>query len=345
MKHLISLAIQDSARAVEGIDTDQVRDIASALAEVFRKGNKLVVMGNGGSAADAQHLAAEFTGRYLFDRPPLPAMCLSNISVVTAVGNDYSFQEVFSRQVRAHVKPGDAVLGLSTSGNSANILVAMQAAKEAGAVTISFSGQKGKLREMTDLPLVIPSERTPHIQEAYMVAGHLICGLVESSVFGRKTVFIDRDDTIAKDCPYCAKPDDLMLYPDSPSSIARLNKAGYLVIMVTNQSGVSRGYFSDEMLAKIHARMLESIAAEGGRIDDIFYCPHHPDEGCDCRKPEVGMVRQAMAKYNIDILNSYMVGDADKDMEMGRRCGLRTLQVTEEFSFKDAVDIILGEKD
>lgn len=344
MNHLISLSIQDSARAVESIDPEQVSRIAKALTDVFRAGKKLIVMGNGGSAADAQHLAAEFTGRYLFDRPPLPAMCLSNISVVTAVGNDYSFLEVFSRQIRAHVQPGDAVLGLSTSGNSANVLAAMQAAKEAGALTISFSGSKGKLREVSDLALVIPSERTPHIQEAYMVAGHLICGLVESAVFGRKTVFIDRDDTIAKDCPYCATPEDLLLYPDSPSSIARLNKAGYLVLLVTNQSGVSRGYFSHDMLSKIHQRMVQEIEAEGGRIDDIFYCPHHPDDGCDCRKPEVGMVRQAMTKYNIDLSNSYMVGDAEKDMEMGRRCGLRTLQVTEAFSFKDAVDAILGEK-
>ncbi|MGE4274833.1 MAG: HAD-IIIA family hydrolase [Candidatus Methanomethylophilaceae archaeon] len=341
MSNLITSCIKDSARAVEGIDPEQVQRIADALTQVFRAGRKLVVMGNGGSAADAQHLATEFTGRFLFERPPLPAICLSNISPVTAIGNDYSFNEVFSRQVRAYVQPGDAVLGISTSGGSANILEAIRVAKEAGALTISFSGCRGSLKDISDIALTVPSERTPHIQEAYMVAGHLVCGMVESAVFGRKTVFIDRDDTIAKDCPYCARPEDLELYPDVPSSIARLNQAGYLVLLVTNQSGVSRGYFSHEMLARIHERMLSSIAAEGGRIDDIFYCPHHPDEGCDCRKPEVGMVRQAMAKYNIDLSRSYVVGDSDKDVEMGRRCGMRTYQVTKGFSFQDAVDAIL----
>lgn len=341
MNDIISKSLEGSARTIRGIDPSMLTQIAKILTEAFKKGNKAIFLGNGGSAADAQHLAAEFTGRYLFDRSPLPAICLSNISAVTAIGNDYSFEQVFSRQVQAYATVGDVVIGISTSGNSRNVLEAMKVAKAIGAHTVSFSGPRGKLKESVDLALVIESEHTPHIQESYMVAGHLICELVELALFGKKAVFIDRDDTIAKDCPYCSEPEDLVLFKGVPGSISRLNAAGYLVIMVTNQSGVSRGFFSQDKLTQIHAKMIQDIEAGGGKVDDIFFCPHHPDEGCDCRKPEIGMVHQACRKHHVNLAESFVIGDSDKDVEMARRCGCRSIQVDENLTFKDAVDMIL----
>lgn len=341
MTHIISKSIENSIQAISTINPSEVIQVAGLLIEAFRSGHKAIFLGNGGSAADAQHLAAEFTGRYLFDRPPLPAICLSAISLVTAIGNDYSFEQVFSRQMEAYASSGDVVIGLSTSGNSRNVLEAMKVAKKAGARTVSMSGPKGQLKDCVEVPLIIDSEYTPHIQEAYMVAGHQICEIVEAALFGKKAVFIDRDDTIAKDCPYCSRPEDLILFPGVPGSIARLNAAGYMVIVVTNQSGVARGLFSEEKLAQIHSKMTQDIEMGGGRIDDVLFCPHHPDAGCDCRKPEVGMVHRAYRKHHLNLAESFVIGDSDKDIEMARRCGCRAVQVSENLTFNEAVDMIL----
>ncbi|MBR6910524.1 MAG: HAD family hydrolase, partial [Candidatus Methanomethylophilaceae archaeon] len=119
-----------------------------------------------------------------------------------------------------------------------------------------------------------------------------------------KAVFVDRDDTLAKDVPYCDDPDKFNVYPDVPAAIARLNAAGFLVIVITNQSGIGRGYFDVETLGRVHDKMLSQISAGGGRIDDIFFCPHTPDDHCGCRKPEIGMGLQAVEKYDIDVSQS-----------------------------------------
>lgn len=158
----------------------------------------------------------------------------------------------------------------------------------------------------------------------------------------KRCVFIDRDDTIAKDVPYCDSPDKFVLFPGIPEQIKRLNDAGFLVIMITNQSGINRGYFTEDTLKKIHEKMNFEIEAGGGHIDDIFYCPHRPDENCDCRKPKTQMGEMASKKYDIDLKGSYMVGDSDADMGFGERLGCKTIRVNGSFAFKDAVDVILN---
>jgi len=159
-----------------------------------------------------------------------------------------------------------------------------------------------------------------------------------------KAVFMDRDDTLAKDIPYCSDPDKFEVYPEVPAAIARLNSAGFLVIVITNQSGIGRGYFDVETLNKVHGKMLSQIEVGGGHVDDIFFCPHTPEDNCTCRKPEIGMGQQAVAKYDIDVSQSYMIGDADKDIEFGERLGCkRSFRVDENFSFSDAVDSILSD--
>lgn len=168
-----------------------------------------------------------------------------------------------------------------------------------------------------------------------------MCGIVEREMFGQRAVFIDRDDTIAKDVPYCADPDLFDLFEDVPQAVKRLNDAGYLVIVITNQSGIGRGYFDEETLDSIHAKLKAEVAEAGGHIDDIFYCPHTPDDHCSCRKPEIGMGMAAMMKHGIDPSRSYMIGDHDKDMEFGRRMGCKGIKVSPRFSFSDAVDAIL----
>jgi D-sedoheptulose 7-phosphate isomerase len=161
--------------------------MADSLVDALKKGNKVLLFGNGGSAADAQHIACELAGKFYLDREPLPAIALTtNTSSLTAIGNDYSYEEVFVRQVKALVREGDIAIGISTSGNSPNVLRGIEEAKRLGATTIAFTGRGGRLKELADYILSVPSDDTPRIQEAHITAGHIICYLVEQALFGNK---------------------------------------------------------------------------------------------------------------------------------------------------------------
>lgn len=157
----------------------------AALVTAFKSGNKVLFCGNGGSAADAQHLAAEFSGRFYTDREALPAEALHvNTSYMTAVANDYSYDVVYSRMVQGIGRKGDVLIGLSTSGNSSNIVKALEVAKEKGMVTIGFTGSTGgQMKAICDLLINVPSTDTPRIQESHILLGHIICQLVEEQYF------------------------------------------------------------------------------------------------------------------------------------------------------------------
>jgi D-sedoheptulose 7-phosphate isomerase len=343
MSLLIENELSESASVTSSIDPSQIEGIADAVIASLRHGGKVIFFGNGGSAADAMHLAAELSGRYLMERPAMNGISLTSLSSVTSIGNDYGYDRVFVRQLEACARKGDVAVGLSTSGSSKNIVVALERAKELGLVTVSFTGAGGVIKDMVDLSLVIPSRSTPRIQEAYMCAGHIICGLVERGMFGQKAVFIDRDDTIVKDVPYCAKPEDLRILPGVGASIRRLNEAGYLTVLVTNQSGIGRGYFDETMLERIHEKLRKDLEAEGARLNAIYFCPHLPEGGCGCRKPATGMLERAVRELGIDLRSSYVVGDSENDVAMGRMAGCRTVQVTGDRDFNSAVREILGE--
>jgi D-sedoheptulose 7-phosphate isomerase len=166
-------------------DAKLIKAIAEQIVQAFQRGNKVLLFGNGGSAADAQHIAAELAGKFYLDREPLPALALTtNTSSLTAIANDYSYETVFARQVRGLVKEGDVVIGISTSGNSKNVILGIEEAKRCGAVTVAFTGQGGKFKSLVDYVLSIPSKDTPRIQEAHILAGHIVCYLVEEALFG-----------------------------------------------------------------------------------------------------------------------------------------------------------------
>lgn len=161
---------------------------ADLVAESFRKGGKLMICGNGGSAADCQHLAAEFTSRLTIDfpRPALPALALTtDSSFLTAYANDIDFEGIFARQVEALGKPEDVLLGISTSGGSKNVIRAVEAARSLNARTIVLTGNRGRLRELADIAICVPSESTQHIQETHLAIEHLVCHFVERALFGQ----------------------------------------------------------------------------------------------------------------------------------------------------------------
>jgi D-sedoheptulose 7-phosphate isomerase len=182
-KSSAELQIRESVGVIASLESriDRLMAIADLLTSCLRQGGTIYLCGNGGSAADAQHVAAELVGRFLRERRALPAVALTcNTSILTSIGNDYDFSEIFARQVKAHVGPKDCVIGISTSGRSANVLKAIAAAREAGATTIGFTGAGGHdLAALCDECFLAPSDHTPRIQEAHLVAWHLICDAVE----------------------------------------------------------------------------------------------------------------------------------------------------------------------
>ena len=165
--------------------------------------------------------------------------------------------------------------------------------------------------------------------------------IVERSLFGKVAVFFDRDDTINDDIGHCRRPEDIRIFPGVGKAMKRLNDAGLMTIMITNQSVIGRGWLDEAGLEVIHDKVRKDVLP--GRIDDIFYCPHVPDGGCNCRKPRIGMALQALERYNIDTLNSYMIGDSDRDIEFGEAIGCKSYKVSDDYTFVDAVDDILKE--
>ena len=191
MKHyLIKRNISDSIRIKQKLlESDDIMvdiiKVADLIVEAFNKGNKLLFCGNGGSAADAQHLAAEFSGKYYLNRPPLHAEALhTDTSFMTAVSNDFSFDEVYARLIQGIGKQGDILIGMSTSGNSKNVIKALEEAKKKNIITIGFTGKaNGNMKSYCDYLINIPSDDTPRIQECHLMLGHAICELVENELF------------------------------------------------------------------------------------------------------------------------------------------------------------------
>jgi|SRR6516162_4610483 D-sedoheptulose 7-phosphate isomerase len=170
---------------------------AAALVSAYRDGGKALLFGNGGSAADAQHLAAEFVGRFLLQRDPLPALALNaNSSAMTAIANDYGYDMVFARQLQALAAPGDIAIAISTSGNSPNVIEAVLCARRLGLYTIALTGASGgRLGDMVDALIAVPSEETPRIQECHILIGHALCDAVEQAVAVKRAVFaVSRSD-------------------------------------------------------------------------------------------------------------------------------------------------------
>ena len=180
-----SISVKKKILEDEGL-VNSLHEIADECIAAFRRGNRVLLAGNGGSAADAQHIAAEFVGRYAFDRPGLPAIAFTtDTSMLTAIGNDYGFDQIFCRQLEANGRKGDVFIGISTSGSSSNVTAALQRARELDIITIGLTGQGGgEMQSLCDYCIQVPSMSTPRIQESHIMLAHIICDLVEKTLFG-----------------------------------------------------------------------------------------------------------------------------------------------------------------
>lgn len=189
MNDFVLKAFADSASVKQQFardHADRIAQVAALMVTAFREGRKVLLFGNGGSATDAAHIAAEFVGRYKRERQPLPAIALAtDIAAITCIANDYGYDELFARQVRAHGQTGDIAIAISTSGNSPNVLKGVEAARACGMITVAWTGGSGgKLAGLADYPFVVPSSVTARIQESHITLGHVLCELVEESLLG-----------------------------------------------------------------------------------------------------------------------------------------------------------------
>ncbi len=186
----VKAMIEDSLAAKQKVLADEaliasIVMVAEAIEKAFRAGNKVMLAGNGGSAADSQHIAAEFVSRFEFDRPGLPSIALTtDTSMLTAIGNDYGYEKVFSRQIQANGRAGDVFIGISTSGNSKNVIRAVEQCKAMGIISVALCGAGGVLKDLCDYALPVPSTHTPRIQENHILIGHAICAMVEEAIWG-----------------------------------------------------------------------------------------------------------------------------------------------------------------
>ncbi len=189
MKETILTIFEDSAQIKVKFareNAEKIVEVVQLIAQAFRDGKKVILFGNGGSATDASHIAAEFVNRFLMERPPLPAIALNtDAAVLTSISNDYDYTQVFSKQLTALGHEGDIVIGISTSGNSANVVKAVEVAKKNGMKTVILTGGTGgKLAGMADYTFTVPTRHTPRIQETHITLGHTICQLVDEELFG-----------------------------------------------------------------------------------------------------------------------------------------------------------------
>jgi D-sedoheptulose 7-phosphate isomerase len=190
MKESILAAFADSASVKQAFvrsHVDRMVQVATLMATAFREGHKVLLFGNGGSATDAAHIAAEFVGRYKRERKPLPAIALAtDIAAITCIANDYGYDELFARQIRAHGQKGDIAIAISTSGNSPNVLNGAIAARDCGLATVAWTGGTGgKLAALVDYPFIVPSTVTARIQESHITLGHVLCEFVEEQLLGK----------------------------------------------------------------------------------------------------------------------------------------------------------------
>ena len=191
MKNYIKNQVKKSYETKQAVYEDEaligkIEEVAQMCVELYKGDKKTILAGNGGSAADAQHIAAELVGRYGFDRPSIPSLALTtDTSNLTAIGNDYGYDQVFSRQLEGMGQAGDIFIGISTSGNSLNIIKAFESAKKKGIKTVALTGRDGgEMAKMADVALVVPSDSTPRIQESHILIGHIICDIIEKETFG-----------------------------------------------------------------------------------------------------------------------------------------------------------------
>jgi D-sedoheptulose 7-phosphate isomerase len=359
LERLVRDRVAASAATVEallaGSHAHDITTVAAVVTEALRAGGKVLLFGNGGSAAHAQHIAAELVGRFERERAALPAVALPEATASgTAIANDFGFEAVFARQVHALGRPGDVAVAISTSGESDNVVAGVLAAREAGLRTVGLTGANGgRLEPLVDFCLRAPAQATPRIQEVHSLVGHIVCELVEQELFGDapivrrgharsgdsdghgrpswpSAVFVDRDGTINRKPPegeYVTAWHGFDFLPGAKEGLRLLTELGVPLIVVTNQRGIALGRMTEADVHAIHRQMESQLEAAGVTLSGVYVCPHD-DGDCGCRKPEPGMLRAAQRDVGgIRLAQSVLIGDSGSDMEAAARAGVGRIRI------------------
>lgn len=316
----------------ESIDESQIEKLVEILYRAYKEENQIFIFGNGGSGATASHFCEDLgkgTLRSLNDKRRFRVISLTdNTPYLLAWANDEGYETVFEQQLRNLAREGDIAIGISGSGRSKSVLRAIEYAKSNAMVTIGMTGfDGGELASEVSHVVHIPSFDMGMVENFHLIIVHLLIDCLRKKIKNR-AVFLDRDGVLNEErLDYVKSWNEFAWIPGSKEALRCLHGDGFLTIVVTNQSVVGRGLIDRKRLEDIHSTMLNEIKSIGGGIDRIYYCPHPPGAGCDCRKPKPGLLLKAVKDFNINLFDSYMVTDTIKDVEMAKNLGCMTMLV------------------
>ena len=330
--------LTEAARALASVDPGQVTDLAGMVEDAWRDGRTVFTCGNGGSASTASHMALDLTKQTMVPgRRPLRAVSLTdNVGIITAWANDAGFDRVFAEQLRVHAAAGDVLVVISCSGRSANLVAAVEAAREIGlrvAVLGGFDG--GVLRALADVYVHVESSNYGFVESVHVVVEHCLTTLLHEAATAssrrasdKPVVIVDRDGVLNRNLEDGVRSwQEFEFLPGALAAMAHLAAHGHRVVVVTNQANVGRGLVTRAQLDEIHRRMSEAVLGAGGELEAIHACEHSPEAGCDCRKPAPGLLRRAAAQGAFDLTEAYFVGDHHTDVEAAQAAGARSVLV------------------
>lgn len=342
--------------ALESLPWERVDAIVERLHCARLRRASIFICGNGGSGATASHFVNDLNkGANADGVPRFRAVGLvDNMPLLLAWSNDVGYEVAFEEQLRNLARPGDVIIGISGSGNSPNVLNAISYGRRIGAETIGLTGgQGGRLAAMVDAPLVASTACMEQIEDVHMFLEHAIVSALRdraqrelvpslllaeayytlpdaevSDLAPRGAVFLDRDGVInANRDDYVKTWDEVEFIPNAIEALRTLACMQMPIVVVTNQSAIARGAVTFEEVESINRRLMAHVSAQGGRIDGVVWCPHHPDQHCHCRKPKTGMLTLAAEALHLDLGRSFVVGDAESDVAAGQAVGCRTALV------------------
>ena len=325
---------------LDRLPRDDIHSVIALLQYARANGRQVFILGNGGSAATASHFACDLgKGTICGGRQRFRVMALTdNMPLFSAWANDTGYENVFSQQLANWAQVGDVVIAISGSGNSANVLHAVRQARSTGAVTVGLTGfHGGQLKGLVDVKVVVPCDCMEQIEDVHLIVEHLICTILRQpedepratrwnisvgqhvpTTGQRRAVFLDRDGVInVNRADYVKAWAEFAFLPSALKALRLFSQTPLAVVVVSNQSAINRGLVTKETVEEINRRMVEAVQAAGGRVDHVLVCPHRPDEGCACRKPQPGLLLKAAEVLRIDLSRSYIIGDSFDDLAAG----------------------------
>lgn len=329
--------LEDLRWTLEEMARSNLDALLRVLLDARDQGRQILLMGNGGSAATASHMACDL-GKGTADLAD-PAFVrfrvlslADNTALMTALGNDVSFDDIFVEQLKMLMRDGDVVIAISASGNSPNLVRAVEYARSRGAVTVGLLGfGGGRLGAMVDHACIVSSRNYGIAEDFHLILQHILTQHLRRHLKGpaRPVAFLDRDGIInERPAPheYVESWGQFRFLDGAPAMLRSLQDRGYALVVVSNQQGVGKGRLSLDALSRVHAGMVSVLAADGVTIDGIFCCPHLETEDCFCRKPKPGLVYRALNElpFMVDLDRSLLIGDAETDMAAAAAAGLAT---------------------